>query len=69
MPTVNVPDFNSKDFWRKSRLLLWSLIVTVAILDATNLVKIPEPFVGFTMMTYIVAGWVVVYHFIEKLKK
>lgn len=69
MPTVNVPDFNSKEFWRNCRLLLWSLIATVALLDFLNVITIPEYFAGFTMLTYVVAGWVVIFHLLEAMKK
>lgn len=69
MPSVNVPDLNSKEFWKSARLLLWSLIVTLAVLDFLNLVTIPEPVAGFVAFTYFVAMWVVVYHAIQALRK
>ncbi len=69
MATVNLPDVNSKEFWRNCRLLLWSLIATVALLDLLNVITIPEYFAGFTMLTYVVAGWVVLYHVLEAMKK
>lgn len=69
MASLEIPDFNSKDLWRRARLLLWSLIVTVAVLDFANLITIPEYFAGFTLLTYVAAGWVLVYHAIEAMKK
>lgn len=69
MPSINVPDMNSKEFWRNCRLLLWSLIATVALLDFINMIDIPEYFSGFKLLTYIVAGWVILYHALEAFKK
>lgn len=68
MPTVNVPDLNAKETWRTARLLLWSLIATVALLDFINMIQIPEYFAGFTLVTYIVSFWVVAYHALEAMK-
>ena len=65
MASVNLPDLNAKETWRSARLLLWSLIVTVAILDFLNVITIPEYFAGFTMLTYVIAGWVVTYNLLK----
>jgi len=69
MASINLPDLNGKETWRKARLLLWSLIATVALLDFVNMITIPEYFAGFTLLTYVVAGWVVLYHVLDALKK
>lgn len=69
MASVTIPDMNSKEVWRKARLLLWSLIGAVVILDAFNVITIPEYFAGFTMLTYVVAVWVALYHLYEAMKK
>ena len=61
MATVNLPDVNSKEFYRNARLLFWSLLLAVVALDLFNLIQIPEYFAGFTMLTYIVSFWVVSY--------
>lgn len=69
MATVNLPDVNSKEFYRNARLLFWSLLLAVVALDLFNLIQIPEYFAGFTMLTYIVSFWVVSYHALEAMKK
>lgn len=69
MASIELPNLNGKETWRRARLLLWSLIATVAVLDFANLITIPEYFAGFTLLTYVIAGWVVVYHVLEALKK
>lgn len=69
MASINVPDLNNKEFWRNTRLLLWSLIAAVAILDFFKMISIPEYFAGFKTLTYIVAAWVVAYHVLESWKK
>lgn len=69
MATVNLPDVNSKEFYRNARLLFWSLLLAVVALDLFNLIQIPEYFAGFTMLTYIVSFWVVAYHALEAMKK
>ena len=66
MASIELPNLNNKEFWRNTRLLFWSFIVTVAILDFANVITIPEYFAGLTMLTYIVAGWVVAYHLIKR---
>ena len=66
MATIELPEFGGKEFWRNARLLLWSLIVALAALQAFGLVKIPAYFSGMLMLTYLVAGWIVAYHPIKR---
>ena len=57
-----------KAFWRNARLLLWSFIIMVAALDWANLIEIPAEIGGFMFLVYIVAGWVVAYHVLQRLR-
>lgn len=66
MATIELPELGGKEFWRNARLLLWSLIVALAALQAFGLIKIPEYFSGMLMFTYLVAGWIVAYHLIKR---
>ena len=66
MATIELPEIGGKEFWRNSRLLLWSFIVTMAALQATGLVKVPEYFSGMLMLTYVAAGWIIAYHLLKK---
>jgi|GEM_PF-5524086 len=66
MATIELPNFGGKDFWRNARLLLWSLIVTLAALDIFDLIQIPEYFAGMVALTYVIAGWVIAYHLIKR---
>jgi len=69
MATIELPSFSGKETWRKARLLLWSLLAAVVVLDVLNVITIPEYFAGFTMLVYVVATWVVAYHLIQSLRK
>ena len=69
MATIELPSFSGKETWKKARLLLWSLIATVAILDFFNVIVIPEYFAGFTMLTYLIAGWVFFYNLFDSMRK
>ena len=42
MATIELPEIGGKEFWRNSRLLLWSFIVTMAALQATGLTIVVE---------------------------
>lgn len=64
MPSINVPDLNSKEFWRNARSLLWSLIVAYAAVVFLGVLTPPEPIASFMSIVTLVAVWVVVYNFL-----
>jgi hypothetical protein len=52
----------SKTFWRTSRMLVWSFILNVAVLDIFNLVEPFKLLENPMSFVYIVAGWILAYH-------
>ncbi|NBX04466.1 MAG: hypothetical protein EBR02_10505 [Alphaproteobacteria bacterium] len=64
MPSINVPDFTSKEFWRTARSLIWSLIVAYAAVVFLGVLTPPEPIKSFMSIVTLVAVWVVVYNFL-----
>jgi O-antigen/teichoic acid export membrane protein len=69
MATIELPSFSGKETWRKARLLIWSLLAAVVVLDVLNVITIPEYFAGFTMLVYVVATWVVSYHLLQTWRR
>jgi hypothetical protein len=64
MPSINVPDFTSKEFWRTARSLIWSLIVAYAAVVFLGVLTPPEPIASFMSIVTLIAVWVVVYNFL-----
>lgn len=64
MPSINVPDLHSKEFWRTARALLWSLIVAYSAVVFLGILTPPEPIAGIMSVITLIAVWVVVYQFL-----
>lgn len=64
MPSINVPDLNSKEFWKTARSLLWSLIVAYAGAVFLGVLVPPEPIASVMSIVTLIALWVVVYNFL-----
>ena len=64
MPSVNLPDLNSKELWRKLRYLLWSFLVAYAAVVFFGVMTPPEPIAAFMSFVILVAVWVVAYNFL-----
>lgn len=64
MPTVNVPDLNSKEFWRTARRLFWSLLVAYSAVVFAGILTPPPAIAGFMSLITLIAVWVVVYNFL-----
>jgi len=64
MPSVNLPDLNSKELWRKLRYLLWSFLVAYAAVVFFGIMVPPEPIAWFMAFVILAAIWVVAYNFL-----
>jgi hypothetical protein len=68
MPSVNLPDFNSKEMWRNLRYLFWSFLVAYSVVVFFGIMVPPEPIAGFMSFVILVAVWVVAYNFLFSRK-
>jgi hypothetical protein len=68
MPTVTVPDFNSKDLWRTCRALFWSFLVAFVAAVYLGVLTPPEPIAAFMGVVTLIALWVVVYNIYVAMK-
>jgi hypothetical protein len=69
MATGQILGYDSKLFWRTSRLALWSFIITVALLDVVGLIDPPNIVQNPVQFLYLVAGWIAAYHILEMVKR
>ncbi len=62
MPSVNLPDPTSKEFWRTARYLLWSFLVAYAAVVFFGIMTPPEPIASFMAFVTLIAAWVVAFN-------
>ena len=69
MPSVNLPDLNSKEMWRNLRYLFWSFLVAYAAVVFFGIMTPPEPIASFMAFVMLGAVWVVAYNLLFNRKQ
>lgn len=68
MPTVNIPEFNSKELWFNLRALFWSGLLAFVALVWLGVITPPEPIAAFMGLVTFIAFWVAIYNIYLALK-